>query len=200
MQRAESRFHRYPAVRQQRLGGEIAAGRIVLVQRVDKAIGATHSYTRTTAIARRYIPLSNRLTGASRVVVQQTSGDVPLYDLATVQTSYKQEEGLGGSKMLRGIQKNRVVGKGLLVLNNEVRWRAAEFSPAGRDAHLVLSTFLDAGRVWDESIQFDELASDLWVGYGAGARVGIGPSFIVALDVGRSSEATQVYIGLGYAF
>ncbi|MEX2177521.1 MAG: BamA/TamA family outer membrane protein [Gemmatimonadaceae bacterium] len=172
----------------------------VMVQRVDKVLGASHSYTRVSAAARRYVPVTSRLTGAFRLVAQQASGDVPLYDLATVQTSFKQEEGLGGSKMLRGIPKNRVVGKGMVVLNNELRWRFADFSVMKKPAYLVLNGFLDTGRVWEESIRASELTSDLWTGYGTGLRLGLGPSFVVAFDLGRSSETTQIYIGLGYAF
>jgi len=56
--------------------------------------------------------------------------------------------------------------------------------------------------VWSESIKVGELASDLNSGYGGGLRVGLGPSFVVALDAGRSpqSNSTQIYIGLGYPF
>jgi hemolysin activation/secretion protein len=102
--------------------------------------------------------------------------------------------------MLRGIPKNRVMGKGLEVLNNELRWRATDFHLARRSMALILSGFVDAGRVWLENIQPSEMLSDLWVGYGGGVRVGLGQSSVVALDVGRSSSATQIYIGLGYAY
>lgn len=172
----------------------------LLLQRVDRGLGASQSYTRATLSARRYVPIGARLTTASRLIVQQTSGDVPVYDLATVQTSYRQEEGLGGSRMLRGIPKNRVMGKGLLLLNNELRWRAVDFGLRGKSSALILSAFVDAGRVWAESIRADEIARDLWTGYGGGARLALGPSSVIAVDVGRSSTATQLYIGLGYAF
>jgi outer membrane protein assembly factor BamA len=172
----------------------------VLVQRVDRALGASQSYTRATFTARRYVPLSSRVSTASRLVLQQTSDGVPVYDIATVQSSYKQEEGLGGSKMLRGVPKNRVVGRGLALLNNEVRWRVTDFSLRRKPAFLMLSAFGDVGRVWAESIKFDEIASDLWSGVGGGVRLGLGQSSVVALDVGRSASATQLYIGLGYAY
>jgi len=171
----------------------------LLVQTVSGANGAS-GYTRVTATLRRYTPITARLTGASRLIVQNASGDVPIYDLATVQSSYKSDEGLGGSHMLRGIPKNRVMGKGLFLLNDEVRWHAADFHLAKRPMFLVLNGFFDTGRVWTESLQADELLSDLWTGYGAGARLGLGQSSVVALDVGHSSSATQIYIGLGYAY
>ena len=65
----------------------------------------------------------------------------------------------------------------------------------------MLSSFVDAGRVWTESVKLSELASDLHVSYGGGARIAIGPSFVVASDVGHSSQsAAAVYLGLGYLF
>jgi hypothetical protein len=43
--------------------------------------------------------------------------------------------------------------------------------------------------------------TDLHHGYGGGVRVGMGESFVVALDVGHSAEATApLYIGLGYLY
>ena len=172
----------------------------LLVQHVSEALGASHTYTRVTGAARRYTPLTSRLTWASRLIAQQASGDVPVYDLATVQSSYRQEEGLGGSKMLRGIPKNRVMGKGLVLANNELRWRATEFGVLGKSAFLMLSGFVDAGRVWENGIRLDEITSDLWTGYGGGVRLGLGANSVIAVDVGRSSSATQLYIGLGYAY
>jgi hypothetical protein len=172
----------------------------LLVQQVAEALGASHTYTRVTGTLRRYTPVTPRVIWASRLVLQQVSGDVPIYDLAAIQSSYRQEEGLGGSKMLRGIPKNRVMGKGLALANNELRWRAADFRILKKDAFLVLSGFVDAGRVWDEGIRAGELGSDLWAGYGGGVRLGLGSSSVIAVDVGKSASATQLYIGLGYAF
>lgn len=174
----------------------------ILLQRVDEALGSSSSYTRVTGAVRKYWPLTSRLVFAQRLLAQQTSGDVPLYDLATIQTSYKQQEGLGGTNTVRGLPKNRFVGKGIEVLNTELRWRFRDFRLLRKDAYLTLSGFYDVGRVWTESIRLTEIASDLHDGYGGGIRLGLGPSFAVAVDAGRSSEwnGTQIYIGLGYPF
>jgi hypothetical protein len=174
----------------------------LLVQRVDRALGATNSYTRFTAIGRKYFPLKSSVVLAHRALVQQTDGDVPIFDLATFQTSYKQNEALGGSRSIRGLPKNRFVGKGIVFLNNDLRWRFTEFGLRGKPAYLTLSVFYDVGRVYAESIRFDEIGSGLHSGYGSGLRLGLGPSFAVALDVARSPEAksTQIYIGTGYPF
>src|SRR5437764_7713713 len=61
-----------------------------LVQHVDRGFGASNSYTRFTAIGRKYFPLAERLTLAQRAIVQHAAGDVPVYDIATIQTSDKQ--------------------------------------------------------------------------------------------------------------
>ena len=172
----------------------------LLVQRVDELLGATSSYSRVTATTRRYVPVTRRLVFAQRLLAQQTDGIVPVFDLATVQTSFKGQEGLGGGNTVRGLPKNRYVGKGLLVSNSELRLRAAEFDLLGKSLHLVLSGFVDAGRVWSETIRLGEVLAELHAGYGGGLRVGVGPSFVAAFDLGRSSESTQIYIGLGYPF
>jgi len=171
-----------------------------LVQEVSPTLGATHRYERYTSTVRTYLPIARTLTGALRLLAQQTNGDVPIYDLTTIQSSYKPQEGLGGNNTVRGVLKDRFVGKGIVVANTELRWRFANFQLRHKPAFLQASGFVDAGRVWAQSIRAGELASDLHAGYGGGLRLGLGPSFVVALDVGHSSEATQIYIGLGYPF
>jgi outer membrane protein assembly factor BamA len=173
----------------------------VLVQRVDKKLGASDNYTRLTAAARHYQPLGKRLTLANRLLVQNTTGDAPFYVLGEIQTTQKPQDGLGGSSSVRGLPKDRYVGRGIAVSNNELRWRAAEFNLRGRPSSLVLSSFFDAGRVWTNGIDLSSATSELHTGYGGGARLGFGNSFVVAVDVGHSSQSSApIYIGLGYMF
>lgn len=172
-----------------------------LVQRVSKALGSTTDFTRWTVTVRRYVPISSRLTFAQRVVAQGVDGDAPFHELATVQSSFKPQDGLGGSSTIRGLPKDRYVGKGLLLSNSELRWRAAEFNMLGRSSFLALNGFVDVGRVWAQELNIGTALQDLHAGYGGGVRLGLGPSFIVAADVGHSSEATApIYIGLGWMF
>jgi hypothetical protein len=172
-----------------------------LVQRVSKELGATEDFTRWTATVRQYVPVASRLTFAQRVVAQGIDGDAPFNELATIQSSFKQGEGLGGSSSIRGIPKDRYTGKALLLSNSELRWRAAELSVFGRKSFVALSGFVDAGRVWSDRFRLDQAFDDVHVGYGGGVRVGVGPSFIVATDVGHSNESpAAVYIGLGWMY
>ncbi|NIT86090.1 MAG: hypothetical protein GWN82_04035, partial [Gemmatimonadetes bacterium] len=78
-----------------------------------------------------------------------------------VQTSFKEQEGLGGGKTLRGVPRNRYVGRGMLVWNAELRWRVARFRLVGRSFHTVLSAFLDQGRVWADGVAFEGVFDDL---------------------------------------
>ncbi len=173
----------------------------LLVQRVDSKLGASWNYTRWTAAARHYQPLGGRVTLANRLVLQNTIGDAPFYSLAELPTTQKSQDGLGGTSSIRGIPKDRYVGKGMLVSNNELRWRAADFGLIGRQSSLVLSGFVDAGRVWSDGVDLSSALRELHSGYGGGVRLGFGPSFVISTDVGHSSQSTAaIYIGLGYLF
>ena len=173
----------------------------LLVQRVDSKLGASWNYTRWTAAARHYQPIGGRVTLANRLVLQNTIGDAPFYSLAELPTTQKSQDGLGGTSSIRGIPKDRYVGKGILVSNNELRWRAADFGLIGRQSSLVLSGFVDAGRVWGDGVDLSSALRELHSGYGGGVRLGFGPSFVISTDVGHSSQSTAaIYIGLGYLF
>ncbi|MDA1104949.1 MAG: BamA/TamA family outer membrane protein [Gemmatimonadetes bacterium] len=173
----------------------------VLLQRVDEHFGADASYTRWTFTDRRYFGLGSRLVFAHRYLLQGVTAGAPAYDLFSVPTSFRSQEGLGGSKSVRGILKNRFVGRGMLIWNAELRLRAADFSLVGKQFHVILSAFVDQGRVWDGDVKFDELLADLHRGFGGGVRFGMGENFVVAVDMGRSDEAGMpMYIGLGYLY
>ena len=173
----------------------------LLVQWVDEGFGADRSFTRWTLAHRRYVPLGSRVVFANRALVQQASEGAPLHELHLVQTSFKQQEGLGGAKTVRGVLKNRFVGRGMLVWNAELRWRVADFELVGRPFHAVLSAFVDQGRVWSDEVRLGELLDDLHRGFGGGVRIGMGENFVVALDVGTSEEAGMpMYIGMGYLY
>jgi outer membrane protein assembly factor BamA len=158
-------------------------------------------FVRAPATLRRDTPLSPTVTLAQRFVVQDVLGDLPPTEMSVLQGSYRDDEALGGASSLRGIPRNRYVGRGLAFGNLEARWNAMSFPLHGTPSHLVLSAFVDAGRVWAGNVGVEELFKDLHAGYGAGARLGMGPSFVVAADVGHSSQSmAAMYIGLGYLF
>jgi outer membrane protein assembly factor BamA len=173
----------------------------LLVQRAGRVLGGDQVFTRITGSVRQYMPLGASVTLAERVVMQTVRGDPAISQIFAVQSSFRDDEILGGATSIRGIPKNRYVGKGVAFANSELRWSAASFGLLGRPTQLVLSGFVDAGRVWADGLDLSQAASDLHVGYGGGARLALGPSFVVAMDVGHSSQSTAaIYIGLGYVF
>ena len=166
----------------------------LLVQRGIRALGGNQEFTRATGTVRTYLPLAPRLTLASRVIGEQSWGTIPFYEISVIQGSFKDDDGLGGAATLRGWPKDRFIGKSLALTNQELRWRATEFQLRGREAELIASTFVDAGRVFD--------GGGSWhASYGGGLRLQYGRDFVIATDVGHSRESNAaVYIGLGYLF
>ena len=173
----------------------------VLLQRGGKILGGSYAFTRLTVTARSYVPVTSRIVFAERVTAQNLQGAVPFYELSTIQGSFADGEGLGGSGSLRGWPKNRFIGKGMAFANQELRWRVTDFSLRRRPAALVLSGFADVGRVWASGLSASGVFSDLHVGYGGGARLRYGQDFVVGVDVGHSKESgAAIYIGLGYPY
>jgi hypothetical protein len=173
----------------------------IVVHWVTRGLGADFDFTRWSVTDRRYYALTERLVFAHRYFLQGVSGDAPVHQLQRVQSSFLQNEGLGGSRTVRGLPKNRYAGKGMLVWNAELRLRAVEFGAFGRSFYIGLSAFVDQGRVWAGGPRVKELFSDLHRGYGGGIQGGMGENLLVSLDVAHSSEATlPFYIHLGYLF
>jgi outer membrane protein assembly factor BamA len=187
--------------RDKEIGTEHGNWSELLVQRAGRTLGGDQVFTRITGTVRQYVPLMTNVTLAERVVMQTVHGDPAVSEIFVVQSSFRDDEILGGATSIRGIPKNRYVGKGVAFANSELRWSATSFNVGGRSARLILSAFADAGRVWTDGLDVSQLTSDLHVGYGGGARVAAGPSFVIAADVGHSSESTAaIYLGLGYLF
>lgn len=164
-------------------------------------LGGDESFNRITGTFRQFVPLGERLTFAERVLVQTTTGNPPVWELSYVQSSFRDDEALGGATSIRGIPRNRYVGKGVAFSNSELRWDVAHFDVMHHSTSLILSGFVDAGRVWQNGVAASSIIQDLHVGYGGGAHLAIGPTFVVTGDVGHSSQSTAaIYLGVGYLF
>lgn len=172
----------------------------LLVQRVDRILGSEVSYTRWTLTDRRYWRLGSLIL-ANRLLLQGVTGELPLVDLHRLQTSFRDQEGLGGARSVRGLLRNRYAGRGMLVWNTETRWQALGFELWNRDFRVTLSAFIDQGRIWAGQPRPAELLSDLHRGFGGGVRLGMGPDFVVAADLGTAAETgLQLYVGAGWLF
>ncbi len=85
----------------------------LLVQRAGKVLGGDEAYTRVTANIRQFVPLGPSITFAERVVLQTVRGSPFVTELSTVQSSFRDDEALGGATSIRGVPRNRYIGKGV---------------------------------------------------------------------------------------
>jgi len=173
-------------------------------------MGSDFSFTTLTATHRQYFTLiENDLSFAYRLGYQQQMGEAPFFMLPWYQSSYKMTEGLGGSKSLRGILKNRIVGESIFMANMEMRWKFLKTVVGGQNLYLALNGFSDFGQVlspYEVEGQTLPMAMDegLHVSFGGGFRVVLNENFIIAADYGLAKDAQDgnsgLYIGLGYLY
>jgi len=176
-------------------------------------VGSDFTYTTLTMTHRQYftlIPKNLSLTyrlGYQGVV----AGDAPFFALPFYQSSYKVEEGLGGSKSLRGIMKNRVVGNAVGFGNLEARWKFLRTVVFNQNLYLALNAFVDGGQVISQYSNdgydpdsIDGPEEKLHLSYGGGFRIALNENFIIAVDYGMAADgqdgSSGLYIGLGYLY
>ncbi len=182
------------------------------------------SYLKLAVTHRQYFTLvKDDLSFVYRLGYQGTlAGKVPFFMEPYMITSFAMAtttDGLGGSKTLRGILRNRVVGEGVGYGNFEFRWKFFRTVLWKQDLYLALNAFADAGRVldrkdvviptgWDPpegSADFFDPDAETWhVAAGAGFRVVLNRNFVVAFDYGQAFDQRDgkngFYIGIGYLF
>lgn len=177
------------------------------------------------AIYRQYFTIIPRdLSFAYRLGYQTTIfGDVPWYHQNQIITSVlagTTSEGLGGSKNVRGVLRNRIVGDGLVYANAEFRWKAFRFNLINQNFYIGFVAFGDFGMV-TKKIKFEipdavtmgeDQADDYFnpdsekmhISTGAGLRVVMNENFIVSADFGKALDPQdgnfEFYIGLNYLF
>jgi len=122
------------------------------IEVAPKFLGNDWGFSRFYITHRQYFTLIDKnLSLVYRLGFQtKLSGDVPFFYESQVITSRltgANSEGLGGSKTLRGVQRNRVVGDGFFMGNVELRWKPLYFRFLKQDCYLGLNGFYDFGRV-----------------------------------------------------
>lgn len=187
--------------------------------------GKRFSHAKLSFIHRQYFTLwPKRLSLVYRLGYQGTLwGKCPFYlqpNIATLYLTAATSEGLGGSKTLRGVLRNRVVGDGVVYGNLELRWQFVRFYLFKQNFYLALNAFVDAGGVvqpvdidWtkvppyclpEQSDEYFCQSEGVHATWGGGFRIVMNQNFIVAIDHGRTFNPQDgragTYIGLNFLF
>lgn len=186
-------------------------------------------FTKLVVTHRQYFTLvKDKLSFVYRLGLQTTiAGEAPYYVepimyMSRMNGAYS--EGLGGSKTLRGILRNRVVGDGIAYGNFEFRWKMFSTTFFNQNFYFALSTFFDSGRVIknfevednanklvpsdytpdNESNYFDFGSESFHNSAGAGLHIAMNQNFILAIDWGKALNKEDgnsgLYIGLNFLF
>jgi outer membrane protein assembly factor BamA len=183
------------------------------------------SYSKLTLIHRQYFTLiPEKVSFAYRLGYQGTiTGSVPFHMQPHIVPTFltsATSQGLGGSRTVRGVQRNRVVGDGIALGNLELRWIFYRTVIFKQNIYLGTNLFFDAGGVIDKmdldlSVAEDSLGSDfplyfnpgtesIHLSTGIGLKVGLNENFIVSFDFGKAFDRqdgnTGFYINLNYLF
>ncbi len=184
-----------------------------------------YGHTQISIIHRQYFTLvKEKLSFAYRAAYQGTlGGKVPFYAYPLLITSFMKgaySEGLGGAKTLRGVLRDRVVGRGLIYGNAELRWKFTHFNFLKQNWYIALSGFWDFGMtVQRVKVNTDnvvpgpgETYADYFSGkkdglhnsLGAGLHFAMNQNFIIACDWGKALNPQDgdsgLYIGLNFLF
>jgi outer membrane protein assembly factor BamA len=200
------------------------------VEVVPEFLGAESSFGKFYLTWRQYFTLKERdLSFAYRLGYQTTLfGEVPFYyqgQMIVSELRGASSEGLGGSKSLRGLLRNRVVGDGFVYGNAELRWKMVHFRFINQNFYLGTNYFVDAGMVTSpvdvsmtafsnylaanyagESIDnyLKDVKDSPHVAAGLGLKLAMNENFVISVDIGKALKAQdgdmEFYIGLNYLF
>ncbi|MBL8694094.1 MAG: BamA/TamA family outer membrane protein [Planctomycetes bacterium] len=124
--------------------------------------------------------------------LQQTSGNLPFYDLPS----------LGGSSTLRGFVNNRFTDRAAWHASAEYRFwpvpRGFAITDSVRIERVGLALFYDVGTVASDLGQLGH--ATIHDSYGAGLRIGFAREAIFRLDLGYSDEGSNFSIAFGLSF
>jgi len=183
-------------------------------------ISEGYNYTRFAFTHRQYFTLiSKRVNFGYRLSYQaKLTGEMPFYMLPLVFNSAPQLtlSGLGGARTMRGILRNRVVGRDFAYGNAEIRWKVFRAIILNQNFYFALSGFADAGMVtgkykMPEITDPEGLAwlargetEKLHLSYGGGAHCAINDNFILTLDYGWAADPRDgtrgTYLGMNFLF
>ncbi|MCF8225773.1 MAG: hypothetical protein K9J30_07830 [Bacteroidales bacterium] len=184
-----------------------------------------YGYSRYALTHRQYFTIiPDWMNVAYRLSFQgKLTGEMPFYMMPYLFNTAPQmtSDGVGGSKTVRGILRNRLVGEGIAYGNLELRGKVVKFNFLNQNWYIALSAFLDAGMV-TQKFEYPATAAALTLpdsdvpvvdlnakevphlGYGGGLHIVLNENFIVTVDFGFAAKKadgnTGLYIGLNFLY
>jgi len=183
-----------------------------------------YNYTKLTIAYRQYFGFgAKKIVLGYRLGYQGTiSGTVPFHmqpHIVPVIMIGSSSEGLGGSRSLRGVMRNRVVGDGVVLANVEFRWRFVNTRVLKQKLYIGTNLFGDFGKVVDKidfqldpgqtqgvnlDDYFDTGAESLHISAGIGLKFGLNDNFILSIDHGIATDDRDgdsgTYINMNWLF
>jgi outer membrane protein assembly factor BamA len=186
-------------------------------------LGSSNSFGKLYITHRQYFTLiENDLSFAYRLGYQTTLfGETPFYYQSQLIVSVLRgatSEGLGGSRTIRGVLRNRVIGDGFFYGNAELRYKAVRFNFINQAFYIGVNGFADFGTItnkieftqptltgdYNTGDFFNSDAEKMHYSVGGGLRIVMNQNFIIAIDLGKALEEQDgnigFYMGLNYLF
>jgi len=189
----------------------------VFIQTAPSFLGNDFSFSQFVLTHRQYFTLiKEKMSFAYRIGYQtKLSGDIPFYMLPFVYYSNRPtRDGLGGSRTLRGIMRNRIVGDGFVYANFEVRWKIYRTILFKQDLYIALSPFADMGLITQKyNYPTENIPDDINIivdneslhsTFGLGLDFAINENFILCFNYGFATDKRDgnsgLYIIVNYLF
>jgi hypothetical protein len=188
----------------------------------NPGFGGTSKYLQLYFTHRQYFSIiKDRLSFAYRLIYMgKIAGEVPFYMLPYYYNTKDIQDGIGSSKTVRGILRDRVVANSSVLGNAEIRWKVYKTKFGKQNFYVALSGFADATRIIvpyevnltsvplaEKDLYFNTNEKEIYnihLSYGGGLRLVLNENFIVAVDYGMANTkqdgTTGLYIGLGWLF
>jgi len=193
---------------------------LLLMVAPDFLSNTSNGFTMLTATHRQFFTMvPKKLVLAYRLSYQGTiMGKAPFYIQPYLFSSFAlttKPDGLGGSRTIRGVLRNRVVGEGAVNGNIELRWIFWKTFLFKQNFYLGLTGFFDAGMVVQDrfvdrtaignnTFYFDTRNDRPHFGTGLGLRAALNENFIIAVDYGfaldKRDGTSGLYLGISNIF
>lgn len=175
---------------------EFNPGNGLLAQASLSAGSGGDGYTRFSADLRGYISPREGTVLALRVAGSGMSSDAPLNARYEVPVWEGEQGVLGGTYSNRGLPFQRLIGRGVLWGNAEIRHNLLDLGDYGA---ITILGFVDAGRVF-EADDFSLTTEDMKVGAGGGLALRILRFSVWTFNFAGGPDGFQFSSGTGWSF